>query len=84
MHAVVEEGRIMNWDNILVSNLLGVLKKHKDAPRGKDPLFYTVAYLLDLVCAPVHFPELKLQWGHKNFRFCGVTGILFIFIPFVI
>jgi len=66
MHAVVEEGKIMNWDNILVANFLGDVKIHKDAPKGKEPPFYMAAYLLDLVCAAVHFLELKLQWGHKT------------------
>jgi len=59
-HVVVEDGQVMNWANILVANSLGVVKKYKDAPRGKETPFYMATYLLDLICAAVHFPEFKL------------------------
>lgn len=59
MHAVVEEGRIMNWENILAANLLGMIKRHKEVAKGCEPPFFMSAYLLDLVCAAVPFPSLN-------------------------
>jgi len=66
MYVVVEEGTILNWSNILASNLLYTVKRRKDAPRGQEPPFYMAAYLLYLVCVEIYFPELKLQWGPET------------------
>lgn len=63
MHVVVEEGKIMNWANILVAIFLNAIRRRKDASRGQEPPFYIAAYLLDLICAAIHFPKLKLLWG---------------------
>ena len=39
------------------------LRKYLEEPKGAKPSFYMSAYLLDMVCAMIEFPELKLKWG---------------------
>jgi len=62
MHVVVEEGKVMNWANILAANLLSAIRKYKDSVKGHEPPFFMAAYVLDLICTTVPFPELNLFW----------------------
>ena len=62
MHVVVEEGKVMNWANILAVNFLSTIRKYKDAVKENEPPFFMTAYVLYLICAAVPFPELNLFW----------------------
>lgn len=53
MYAVVEQGRILNWANILADVMQKVLRKYLEAPEGAKPPFYMSAYLLDMVLAMI-------------------------------
>ena len=46
MHVVVEEGKIMNWANILAANFLSMIRRHKDIAKGCEPPYFMSAYLL--------------------------------------
>ena len=61
MYAVVEQGQILNWVNILADIMQKVLRKYLEAPEGAKPSFYMSAYLLDMVCAMIEFLEMKLK-----------------------
>lgn len=63
MYAVVEHGWILNWANILADVMQKVLRRYLEASEGSKPSFFMYAYLLDMVCTMIEFPELKLKWG---------------------
>lgn len=62
MHAVVEDGRILNWANLLAKVMQKALKKYLEALAGAKPSFYLSAYLLDIVLAMIDFPDMRLNW----------------------
>ena len=85
MHAVVEEGKIMNWENILAANLLSMIRRHKDTTKGCEPPFFMSVYLLDLICVAVPFPNLNLCWKFDSLLIHEVFQIMWVYryqIPF--
>lgn len=62
MYAVVEQGRVLNWANILADVMQKVLRKYLEVSEVAKPQFYMFSYLLDMVLAMIEFPELKLKW----------------------
>ena len=63
MHVVVEEGKILNWANLLAEAMLRNLRKYLEAPAESKPPFYMSAYLLDMTLAKIDFPSLRLNWA---------------------
>ena len=61
MHAVVEEGKVLNWANLLTEAMLKNLRRYMEAPPESKPPFYMSAYLLDMTLAKINFPSLKLN-----------------------
>ena len=66
MHAVVEEGRVLNWACLLAEAMLKNLRKHLEAAPDTKPPFYMSAYLLDMTLARIDFPSLKLSWADAS------------------
>ena len=62
MHAVVEEGKILNWANLLAEVMQKTLRKYLEAPTEAKPPFYMSAYLLDMAMAQINFPDIGLSW----------------------
>lgn len=62
MHAVVEEGKILNWASLLAEAMQKALKSHIEAPSEAKPPFFMSAYLLDMVMAQINFPDISLNW----------------------
>jgi len=62
MHAVVEEGKILNWASLLAESMIKALKTHLEAPEAAKPPFFMAAYLLDMVMAQVDFPDISMRW----------------------
>ena len=62
MHAIVEEGKILNWANLLAEVMQKTLKKYLEAPSDTKPPFYMSAYLLDMAMARINFSDISLNW----------------------
>jgi len=53
-----------------------VLRRYLEAPEGAKPSFFMSAYLLDMVCVMIEFPELKLKWGVNPTPPCELFSML--------
>lgn len=78
MHVVVEDGKVMNWANILAVNFLNTIRKYKDVVKGSEPPFFMAAYILDLVCVAIPFPELNLFWKCNTLAIHEMFQILWV------
>lgn len=65
MHAVVEEGKVLNWASLMAETMLKNLEKHMEAAPDSKPPFYMSAYLLDMTLEKIDFPSLKLNWADE-------------------
>ena len=57
IHQVITYGSILNWGEIISSNLDIQLKKVQ-----KEHQFYMSSYLLDVMCASQEYPSLGWRW----------------------
>lgn len=76
MYVVVEDGRILNWANLLADIMHKALRKYLEVQEGSKPLFYMSAYLLDMVLAMIDFPKLKIKWAVNPIPIHGLFSML--------
>ena len=57
IHQVITYGSILNWGEIISSNLDFQLKKVQ-----KEHQFYMSSYILDVMCASREYPSLGWRW----------------------
>ena len=57
IHQVISSGSILNWGEIISSNLDIQLKMIR-----KEHKFYMSSYLLDVICASREYPSLGWKW----------------------
>jgi hypothetical protein len=60
IHYYVDEGSLLNWDNILSTSLVDFITGAKDNDHGKFPTFHMSSYLLDIMCISYQYP----RWVH--------------------
>ena len=58
IHQVIRYGSILNWGEIISSNLDIQLKKVQ-----KEHQFYMSSYLLDVMCASQEYPCVGWKWN---------------------
>ena len=58
IHQVITNGSVLNWEEIISSNLDSQLKKVHS-----EHIFYMASYLLDAMCSSTEYPCLCWKWN---------------------
>ena len=66
MHTIVEDGKVLNWENLLAEVMQKTLRKYLEAPAESKPPFFMSAYLLDMTLAKIDFLVLRLNWADST------------------
>ena len=66
MYVITVKGRIANFANIIAMNLLMAVNKFRGDSHDKASTFYMAAFMMDVICASVTFPGLKMTWSPND------------------
>lgn len=81
MSAMIEEGEIFNWEEILSSNFTQQIRACREESPERLVGFFTLDFLLDVVCAVLPFHAMNFQWMidhspvHIYFFNYGIQGL---------